>query len=287
MPTEDLYNAYAVERDDMSSSGVVYQDTNGVAINISDTGLDENGFINDLAFIRFYQWSPGDTSTPLTSEQILLNGGARLDFGRDHISDGGPGTGWRESVLPSGPPASDALEELLGSGGVGIFKEDILATSQYTNVTAYAVPEFDTTARLILYADVDTAGEELRVIEDTEDGAWDATQQQMQMRMVYSAEELSAIDQKYGGLPSGESTTSMIDSMLSSMAVSMLQTFNSDRLTQNKAFNKARLRYKNIVSLTNIEPTSGVNISATASEEIVEGTEFSDGFTYTSTTQTG
>jgi len=274
MPTQELYES----QDFGGAEGVVYQDTNGIAIKIPSLGLDEDGFINSDATIRFYQWVPGDTSTPLTSEQILANAGTRVP------TWAGVDSGRGSSIIPMGPPASDAIEELLGPGGVGIFKENIQATSQYSNMTSYAL-SWQSANRLILYADVDTASEALRVSEAPDE--WGSGQTQMQMNLVYSSEELAALDQKYGGLSSGEDSHTVIDSVLSSMAVTLLQTFTSDRLTQNKAFNKTRLRYKDIVSLTNIEPTSGVNISATASEEIVEATEFSDGFTYTSTTTTG
>ena len=48
MPTQELYES----QDFGGTEGVVYQDTNGIAIKIPSSGLDEDGFINSVVVLN-------------------------------------------------------------------------------------------------------------------------------------------------------------------------------------------------------------------------------------------
>ena len=271
--------------EELEFSGVRIEitDTNGLAREISAGQYDKYGFIEAPgATITYYKWDPLSESTPLTYDELTKSGGITGIGDYRMIA----GTAADSIQARFGPPSTAAIKESLGPGGVGIFKEDVEDTTGGLYGEGWMGTLKDqngNAARLKLYSAVDSDGISLKINRYTPGPGWQSNQLHMRMDVEYSDAEINALDEKYGYLSSGDSGLNHMNNRLSDMALDLLQTFTNNRLTQSKAHKKARLTYKDIVSLTNIEPASNVSISTTASTEIIEASDTSDGFTYSST----
>jgi hypothetical protein len=253
------------------------EDYSSLARKMSETSLDSDGFIKSLgASITYYKWDPASTAQ-LTYEQLQIAGGG--ERGRSDIY----GETDRTSAIPIGAPSSAAIVESLGKGAVGIFKENIEAFARQNDTS---LPLGGPAGQQQLYSTVDVDNIPLKVFNDSSVEGISNSSVQMTMELEYSPDEEMAIDAKYGYLPSPETSRTQIDNTCSAMALDLLQTFTNHRLTQNKAYKKTRLKYKDIVSLTNKELVSMVDISTIASTEITEASDRSAGFNYSSTLAT-
>lgn len=278
------------------ASSAAAPDSNGIATGLTSTSFDSDGFINISGVsLKYYKWSPETISTPLTYEQLIaVIKSSSLSATISSYLAGRP--------TPGGPPSTDALIKGIGTGAVGIFKESIAASAQYSPLSSgspgldekfalmvpgasFSSPGIDAGSGMLeLYSAIDTSDTPFEVLKDLTDETASSTQ--MTMDIVYSGDELAALDEKYGYIPSGETVAVQINSKISAMALDLLQTFSNNKLTQNKAYSKTRLSYRDIASLTGIERASNVNISAIASEEIVAATESSTGFNFSTTLNT-